>query len=389
MSDPLAILQAEIERKRKAGDPGDAVKAVTTANGVKKYKRRGDIESERLQEERRREEELRRKMEDNVAIKKAALLNVEEERQRERSNTPEASRLATSGTGTPKRGSRDVTPTPESTEESADQYISSTEVVRRLRSRGEPIRLFGETDLQRINRLRVLESKEEKNEGQRNEFMRAMEATDKRLAMETIQKGAGVVDEEAIRRKAKEEAELMSVDTSPISVDLLMKDPDRTYHLLSVYFRRKCFEWEKDLDARSDEEKRSNDGKKREAMFRQTMDYLKPFFKSLKQKNMDADVVARISEIAAFLHQREYQKANNAYLTLSIGNSPWPIGVTMVGIHERSAREKIFAAQVAHVLNDETTRKWIQSLKRLMSWMQDKYPPSEFESVAVVTDALR
>lgn len=38
----------------------------------------------------------------------------------------------------------------------------------------------------------------------------------------------------------------------------------------------------------------------------------------------------------------------------------------MVGIHERSGREKIFSNNVAHVLNDETSRKYIQSLKRLV-----------------------
>lgn len=83
------------------------------------------------------------------------------------------------------------------------------------------------------------------------------------------------------------------------------------------------------------------------------------------------------------MQMRQYQRANDAYLRLSIGNAPWPIGVTMVGwvyhtchsiiqhtdsvdsIHERSAREKIQSDQVAHVLNDEVSRKYIQSLKRL------------------------
>jgi len=32
----------------------------------------------------------------------------------------------------------------------------------------------------------------------------------------------------------------------------------------------------------------------------------------------------------------------------------------MVGIHARTGREKIFARNVAHVLNDETQRKYIQ-----------------------------
>jgi len=45
---------------------------------------------------------------------------------------------------------------------------------------------------------------------------------------------------------------------------------------------------------------------------------------------------------------------------MAIGNAAWPIGVTMVGIHARTGREKIFARNVAHVLNDETQRKYIQ-----------------------------
>lgn len=53
-------------------------------------------------------------------------------------------------------------------------------------------------------------------------------------------------------------------------------------------------------------------------------------------------------------------QANDAYLQMAIGNAPWPIGVTMVGIHARTGREKIFSKHVAHVLNDETQRKYIQ-----------------------------
>ena len=55
-----------------------------------------------------------------------------------------------------------------------------------------------------------------------------------------------------------------------------------------------------------------------------------------------------------------YMQANDAYLSMAIGNAPWPIGVTMVGIHARTGREKIFSQQIAHVLNDETQRKYIQ-----------------------------
>ena len=43
------------------------------------------------------------------------------------------------------------------------------------------------------------------------------------------------------------------------------------------------------------------------------------------------DVLARLAEIVHYVQKREYRNANDSYLQLSIGNAPWPIGVTMVG----------------------------------------------------------
>ncbi len=52
----------------------------------------------------------------------------------------------------------------------------------------------------------------------------------------------------------------------------------------------------------------------------------------------------------------------STYMSIAVGNSPWPIGVTSVGIHERSAREKISHVMNggAHIMNDEATRKYLQ-----------------------------
>nr|VZI54132.1 unnamed protein product [Spirometra erinaceieuropaei] len=66
--------------------------------------------------------------------------------------------------------------------------------------------------------------------------------------------------------------------------------------------------------------------------------------------------------------------ANDAFLELAIGNAPWPLGVTSHGIHSRTAQEKIHAKNVAHVLNDETQRKFIQAIKRLMTKAQIYFP---------------
>lgn len=47
-----------------------------------------------------------------------------------------------------------------------------------------------------------------------------------------------------------------------------------------------------------------------------------------------------------------------------------------MGIHERSSREKISHVMngAAHIMNDEATRKYLQAVKRLLTFVQRAYP---------------
>jgi len=67
--------------------------------------------------------------------------------------------------------------------------------------------------------------------------------------------------------------------------------------------------------------------------------------------------------------------AGDAYIRLAIGNAAWPIGVSAVGLHERAAREKVGEGKSAHVMNDEAQRKYVTTIKRLISFAQRAYPP--------------
>lgn len=51
----------------------------------------------------------------------------------------------------------------------------------------------------------------------------------------------------------------------------------------------------------------------------------------------------------------------------------------MVGIHERSAREKLSEGGngQAHIMSDEVTRKFLQSIKRCLSFAQARWPPED------------
>jgi pre-mRNA-splicing factor 18 len=64
---------------------------------------------------------------------------------------------------------------------------------------------------------------------------------------------------------------------------------------------------------------------------------------------VNKQIVEKMYEIVSSLKAMDFVKANDAYYRMAIGNSPWPIGVTCVGIHERSAREKISTDQTARI----------------------------------------
>lgn len=65
--------------------------------------------------------------------------------------------------------------------------VSNEEAIRRLRNKGQPIRLFGETDRERRLRLRALELIEVRgSEGQRNDFARALESAERGLDLQAL-----------------------------------------------------------------------------------------------------------------------------------------------------------------------------------------------------------
>ncbi|KZT02893.1 Prp18-domain-containing protein [Laetiporus sulphureus 93-53] len=358
----MDALKAEIAVKRKAlrEDP-------VLAQRPTKYMRRGDIE--RLKEERERKEREEKDAKEREEREKKG--REHEERRRNAAVTKASSSGPSSVSPSPDIIRSSASPVPES---SATFNISNEETVRRLRAKGQPIRLFGESDKDRRLRLRALELIEEKGHdryGGQNDFKKALEDVEN---VERQLKDKRAQEEGKDKGKKKEgSADMPEI----LDLELVKTDPDRLYPIIYYALKRTLKEWEGWMDERPENVKRTAQGKLAAATQRQSAEYLKPLFKLLRSRNLPPDMLARVAEIVHHMQKRQYQKANDSYLRLSIGNAPWPIGVTMVGIHERSAREKISADQVAHVLNDEVSRKYIQSLKRLLTFSQTKYPPGD------------
>jgi len=257
--------------------------------------------------------------------------------------------------------------------------LSNEETIRRLRAKGQPIRLFGESDKDRRLRLRALELIEEKGHervGGQNDFRKALEDVESAERLMKDRNNANSTADEG-KGKKKDDSASGEGEIAVLDLALVKTDPDKLYPVIYYALKRVLKEWGESMAERPENVKRSTQGKLAAATQVQSAQYLKPLFKLIRSRSLPDVMLPRLAEIVHYMQKRQYQRANDAYLRLSIGNAPWPIGVTMVGIHERSAREKISSDQVAHVLNDEVSRKYIQSLKRLLTFSQTKYPPDD------------
>ncbi|GBN14295.1 Pre-mRNA-splicing factor 18 [Araneus ventricosus] len=265
----------------------------------------------------------------------------------------------------------------------SEGILPRKEVVRRLRERQEPILLFGEAELEAFQRLRRLEILEpEVDRGFRNDFQEAMEKVDQAY-LDEILKTQGKADDGKSVNDVKVEDEKTSIEEIKEEASKnLGKGSDSDDAKVILKFLRFLLQlWGQKLNARSEAEKTSMKGKMASATYTQTQNYIRPLFRRLKKENCPEDILEHLVLIVNYLLDRNYVKANDAYLQMAIGNAPWPIGVTMVGIHARTGREKIFSRNIAHVLNDETQRKFIQALKRLMTQCQRFFPTDPSRSV--------
>lgn len=265
--------------------------------------------------------------------------------------------------------------------------LSRSEVTRKLRERGEPIMLFGESEMDACSRIRQLEiSAPEVNRGFRNDFQDAMDEVDQDYLQEILEDCAAGsnkdknknedidLDESVTYESIQEKAGMLGRGNKQHDIDVMLT-------LLKFVLKK----WNDQVNCGTIEEKMRTKTKIAKATFTQTRVYLKPLLKKLKNDKIPEDIFDSLTEIVKKILQREYIKASDAYLTMAIGNAPWPIGVTMVGIHARTGREKIFSKNVAHVLNDETQRKYIQGLKRLMTKCQEFFPAAPSKSVEYVS----
>jgi pre-mRNA-splicing factor 18 len=136
-------------------------------------------------------------------------------------------------------------------------------------------------------------------------------------------------------------------------------------------------EWRRDLDARSEALRESTLGQRQLRSFRKTRSTIRPLVRKAREGALAADVVEHVKRIALLCQRREYRRAVEQYYRLAIGNSPWPIGVTGSGIHDRASRNRLATDSVAHILNDEETREYVVAVRQLIAYAQRRFPNAQ------------
>lgn len=253
------------------------------------------------------------------------------------------------------------------------------EVTDALRSFGLPIRLFGEDSSSRLHRLFIAEQGREaaalgesemdefaNRERTRNVFLPGQDDDDDDVG---DNEGRKIKSHVSVGREGVVSATTVNT-VAALTEEERNDKPKRIYR----YFKSLLKQWEDDLTHRPDTIKRSAAGKNETKTVKQCKDYIRPLFQMCKRRQLEEEMQTKLFDIVLNCEAGEFVRAHDSYMDVAIGRAAWPIGVTMVGIHARSGREKIGTSNVAHMMNSEANRKYLTSVKRLMSYAQKKRP---------------
>lgn len=363
MSSQIAASKSGNDSKEKKYLKRSEVEAEREAKYLKEQEELEKARIERLEKKRKRDgeeaertrvrEEKKRKLADESKKRAEEEREQEERDRRKRLGLPELPEKHGDA------GSKEGTPLKDGEED-----ISEEELLSKLKELGEPRILFGETHPQRLRRYRKLTSKS---------LGPVMSSGPIPTTLELLP-----------------EADMKVPSTIPT-------DPAAQNHLhrqIASYFDMLLSEWKLALANRPAEVKDSFSGRQALQNYHTALSNLTPLFRKLEAASpstnasptpLPAALLRSITEIVDLMQQRRYVHANDAYLRLSIGKAAWPIGVTMVGIHERSAREKLHESEKggeqAHIMADEVTRKMLQGIKRCLSYAQVRWPPSDLGQI--------
>jgi hypothetical protein len=174
---------------------------------------------------------------------------------------------------------------------------------------------------------------------------------------------------------SSERAEDPAPMRSPMDVKKSMAEDDPAGFVLR-FLKRLLKLWRAQLLSVPEGERRSYEFREQRRSFDQARRHIQPFLEQCDCDEADPDVLEHVKKMVLFQLDRRYREAGQQYFDLSIGKSPWPIGVGSFGIHERGSRTRIRSDRITHLMDDDAKRLYITATKALLTKCQELYPPS-------------
>lgn len=233
----------------------------------------------------------------------------------------------------------DAAPHWEAVDEDDIPPLELWDVMCRLRAFGQPITLFNETQAKRYKRLRAIES--EDAEQSLTTFAQPKEKRQK------TKKDENQELEDEFTNKTTD----AKTNPKEASVVRWMKDV--------------ICEWTEELKEKPDN---ADELKAQQKMKKE----LKPFIFKLKNNQLDAKLVGKLSLIVEQARECDYRGCDRTYMELTIGNVPWPLGTANPCPHQR-ANDQLHATP-NQMMTEDGVIQVCRAIKRLLTYSQTKWP---------------
>jgi pre-mRNA-splicing factor 18 len=309
----MEILRNEINKKRKLA-----------SDLIEKNKERGGDEGEEVGDGKEKKIRYFRqsdliKEKERVALEMNSQLELRKQEQQRQRNEHEEEREERGRQGREGNEQSDKNSNETSDERSQTAMLNSLslltidEIKHRLRGLGHPVTFFGETVLERIQRL-VTAQLEEDDDNMKNDDYRLTaighdtnhhsHQQDRDDTHHRHKKGGdqkGTQDEE---EEDDEEEKDQTSSSSYIRGNICTNYSSPSSGLSSEkiiykYFRNLLKQWEWDLDDREDYLKQTAKGKMETKTQKQCKDYIRPLFKLCKRKEVPGDILIKLVKVSS------------------------------------------------------------------------------------------
>lgn len=136
---------------------------------------------------------------------------------------------------------------------------------------------------------------------------------------------------------------------------------------IRVFLKKLIYFWENKLYDLTDLNISAENLKESEIL-KETKQNLVLLLYKLRAQKLSQKILISLATIIHFIQNKNYTKANESYLKLSIGNVAWPIGLENIGIHLRKISNRTSSSSSSsNIMINEKTKLWILSIKRLIS----------------------